>query len=189
VSIDETAEAVLRERWSRSRRHLTMFSVVLPALQLLLCTVIVVMAGDGGVWPTVLLLVPVAIAGMALRLWLRSQAPLDPQTWLPAAFLVAGVQLLSVAVPAHGIATRSTPDALAGPAVLFFLCWLVGVATCVSAQRASRALLTPLVAELGSADLRLTLAVRAEVTGPELVSARIVADLVRRQALWLQGNL
>lgn len=176
MSLDEAAKAVLRERWSRSQRHITMFSVALPALQLLLCTMIVVLVDDGDIWPAMLLLVPVAVAAVALRLWLRHQTPLDPQTWLPAAFLVVGVQLLSVAVPACGIATSGTSDALTGPAVLFFLCWVVAVATCVSAHRAGRALLTPLVAELGSADLRLTLAVRAAVTGPELVSARIVVE-------------
>lgn len=153
-----------------------MFSAVLPTLQLLLCTVIVATASGGGVWPAMLLLVPVAIAAVALGLWLRHQAPLYPQTWLPAVFLVVGVQLLSVAAPAYGIATSNTPDALTGPAVLFFLCWVVAVATCVSAHRAGRALLTPLVAELGSADLRLTLAVRAAVTGPEPVSARFVLE-------------
>ncbi|MDX8034885.1 hypothetical protein SK803_32110 [Lentzea sp. BCCO 10_0856] len=83
--------------------------------------------------------------------------------WLPAAFLAVGVQLLSVAVPAYDIATSRTPDALTGSAILFFLSWVVAVATCVSAHRASRALLTPLVAELGSADLRLTLPVRLHV--------------------------
>lgn len=128
-------KAALRERWSRSHRHITMFSVVLPALQLLLCTVIVVMAGDGGIWPAAIPLVPVAIAAVALRQWLRRQAPLDPLMWLPAAFLAVGAQLLSVAVPAYGIATSSAPDALAGPAFLFFLCWVVAVATCVFAQR------------------------------------------------------
>jgi hypothetical protein len=176
VSLDEDAEALLRERWSRSQRHITMFSVVLPALQLLLCTVIVVMAGGGGIWPTAIPLVPVAITAVALRQWLRRQTPLDPLMWLPAAFLVAGVQLLSAAVPAYDIATSSTPDALAGPASLFFLCWVVAVATCVSAHRAGRALLVPLAAELGSADLRLRLAVRAAATGPELVSAQIVVE-------------
>lgn len=118
MSLDEDAEAFLRERWSRSQRHITMFSVVLPALQLLLCTVIVVMAGGGGIWPTAIPLVPVAIAAVALRQWLRRQTPLDPLMWLPAAFLVAGVQLLSVVVPANGIATSSTLDAPTGPAIL-----------------------------------------------------------------------
>ncbi|MDX8141484.1 hypothetical protein SK854_05130 [Lentzea sp. BCCO 10_0061] len=176
MSLDEAAEAALRERWSRSQRHITVFSVVLPALQLLLCTMIVVTAGDGSIWPTVISLAPVAIAAVVLRLWLRHQAPLDPQLWRPAAFLAVGVQLLFVAVPAYDIATSRTSDALTGPAILFFLSWAVAVATCVSAHRASRALLTPLVAELGSADLRLTLPVRAAATGPELVSARIVVE-------------
>ncbi|WP_330275913.1 hypothetical protein OG205_10020 [Lentzea sp. NBC_00516] len=144
MSLDEAAEAALRERWSRSQRHITVFSVVLPALQLLLCTMIVVTAGDGSIWPTVISLAPVAIAAVVLRLWLRHQAPLDPQLWRPAAFLAVGVQLLFVAVPAYDIATSRTSDALTGPAILFFLSWAVAVATCVSAHRASRALLTPL---------------------------------------------
>ncbi|MDX8034884.1 hypothetical protein SK803_32105 [Lentzea sp. BCCO 10_0856] len=46
MSLDEAAEAALRERWSGSQRYITVFSVVLPVLQLLLCTVIVVTAGD-----------------------------------------------------------------------------------------------------------------------------------------------
>ncbi|MFS8097459.1 hypothetical protein LFM09_10010 [Lentzea alba] len=176
MSLDEAAESVLRDRWSRSQRHITMFSVVFPALQLALCTVIVVVAGDGGIWPAAIPLVPVVISAVALRQWLRRQAPLDPRMWLPAGFLVVGVQLLSVAIPAYDIATSSAPDGLTGPAVLFLLCWLVAVATCLSAHRAGRVLLTPLVAELGSADLRLTVAVRAAATGPELVSAQIVVE-------------
>ncbi|RDI34379.1 hypothetical protein [Lentzea flaviverrucosa] len=176
MSLDEAAEAALRERWSRSQRHITMFSVVLPALQLPLCTVIVVMAGGGSTWPTAVPLVPVAVAAVALRQWVRRQAPLDPLKWRSAALLAVGVQLLSVAVPAYDIATGHTPDALTGPAILIFLSCVVAAATCVSAHRAGRALLTPLVAELGSADLRLTLPVRAAATGPELVSARIVVE-------------
>ena len=81
MSTDGAAEDVLRERWSRGQRHITIFSVVLPVLQLLLCTVIVLMAGGGEIWPAALPLVPVAIAAVALRQWLRYQAPLDPQTW------------------------------------------------------------------------------------------------------------
>ena len=89
---------------------------------------------------------------------------------------MVGVQQLSIAIPGYGVATGRTLDALTGPAVLFFGSWSVAVATCVAAHRASRALLKPLIAELGSADLRLTLDVRAAVDGPELVSARFVVD-------------
>lgn len=170
------ADAVLRERWSRSQRYITTFSVFLPALQFLLCTAIVMLAGDGIISSAAISLVPIAIAALALRHWLRRQTPLDPSSWLPAAFLVVGVQQLSISVPAYGIATSRTLDALTGLALLFFGSWAVAVATCVAAHRASRALLRPLVAELGSADLRLTLGVRAAVDGPELVSAQIVVD-------------
>ena len=170
------AEAVLRERWSRSQRYITAFSVLLPALQFLLCTAIVMLTGDGLFSVAAVPLVPVALAALALRHWLRRQTPLDPSSWPPAAFLAVAVQQLSIAIPAYGIATARTPDALTGPAVLFFGSWAVAVATCLAAHRASRALLTPLAAELGSADLRLTIEARTAVSGPALVSARIVLD-------------
>ncbi|ANZ40614.1 hypothetical protein BBK82_36045 [Lentzea guizhouensis] len=173
---DEAAEAVLHERWSRSQLHVTMFSLVLPMTQVLLCAAVVAMADEGITWPTAIPLVSTVIAAVALRQLLQHQAPLDPLMWRPAAFLVAGVQLLSGAIPTYGIATTSGPDALTGPAILFLFCWAVAIATCVSAHRAGRALLTPLVPELGSADLRLRLAVRAATTGPERVSAQIVVE-------------
>ena len=135
----------------------------------MLCTAIVMLTGDGIISSAAISLVPIAIAALALRHWLRRQTPLDPSSWQPAAFLVVGVQQLSIAIPAYGIATSRTLDALTGPAALFFGSWAVAVATCVAAHRAGRALLRPLVAELGSADLRLTLEVRAAVNGPELV--------------------
>ncbi|MEV6714592.1 hypothetical protein AB0M48_21450 [Lentzea sp. NPDC051208] len=168
------AEAVLRERWLRGQRYVTAFSVLLPALQFLLCTAIVMLAGDGIFSSAAIALVPIAVAALALRIWLRRQTPHDPSSWLPAAFLVVAVQQLSIAIPAYGIAAGRTLDALTGLTALFFGSWSVAVATCAAAHRASRALLTPLIAELGSADLRLTLEVRAAVNGPELVSAQLV---------------
>ncbi len=176
MSLDEAAEAVLRERWSRSQRYITMFSVVLPGLQLLLCTTIIVLADGEVTWPTALPLIPVAITVVAVRQWLRRQAPVDPSTWIPAAFLTAGVQLLSSAVPAYGIAVSVAAEPQTTPTILFFLCLVVEIATCVSAIRARKILLSPLVAELGSADLRLTLPLRAEDNGPVLVSAEIVVE-------------
>lgn len=168
------ADAVLRDRWSRSRKYITTFSVFLPALQVLLCTAIVVLADGALASPAALPLIPVALAAVALRLWLRREAPLDPSTWLPAASLTAGVQLLSSAIPAYGIATTITAETQTLPIILFFLCLVVAVATCTCAHRAAKALLRPLVAELGSADLRLTLAVRVAAAWPEPVSAQIV---------------
>ncbi|MCX2948831.1 hypothetical protein [Lentzea sp. NEAU-D7] len=170
------AEAVLRERWSRSQRYVTAFSVFLPALQFLPCTAIVLLAGGGIISSAAIALVPIAVAALALRHWLRRQTPLDPSSWLPAAAIAVGAQQLSIAIPGYGIATGRTHDELTGPTVLFFGSWSVAAATCVAAHRASRALLKPLIAELGSADVRLPLDVRAAVSGPELVSAQIVVD-------------
>ena len=108
----------MRERWSRSQRYIAAFSVFLPALQLLLCTAIVMLAGGGISSSAAISLVQVAIAALALRHWLRRQTPLDPSSWLPAAFLLVGVQQLSIAIPAHGIATSRTLDPPTVPAVL-----------------------------------------------------------------------
>ncbi|MEU3648805.1 hypothetical protein AB0E59_35910 [Lentzea sp. NPDC034063] len=167
---------MLRERWSRSRRYITAFSVILPGLQVLLCTAIVMLNEDDIVSSSAIALIPVAIAAVALRQWLRRQAPLDPSVWLLAAAFTAGVQLLSSAIPAYGIATSITSEAQVTPSILFCLCWVVAVATGLSAHLAAQALLVPLVPELGSADLRLTLPVRAVVEGSELVSARITIE-------------
>ena len=59
--------------------------------------------------------------------------------------------------------------------LLFALCWVLAVAMCVSTHRANRTLLTPLVPELGSTDVRLTLAARVQ-PGDGLESAHVVVE-------------
>ena len=165
---------------------MTAFSLVLPAAQALLCALIIALAmatGDGVTWLAAIPLVPTVLAAVALRQWFRRQKPLDPPAWLPSAFAVMGVQLLLGAIPCYGIAVNVTAGATqAAVTGLFLLCWGIAATTCVAAYRAQRTLLTPLVPELGSADIRLALGLRVATSGFDLVSARIVID--RDYAEW-----
>ncbi|MEV6236665.1 hypothetical protein [Lentzea sp. NPDC051838] len=117
--------------------------------------------GAGISWPGVVPLVVSTIAAVVLRRWFRQQAPLDPARWLPATAFAVAAQLLVGAVPTFVVAWTATNGAGRGVAgVLMALCCLLGAGMCWRARRASRTLLTPLVPELGSADVRLTLPLR-----------------------------
>lgn len=177
LSFDPSAESQLRQRWSRSLRQVTRFSLVLPASIVLSCHAIAVVAVlIGAPWPVVVSPVVSALPAVVLRRWFRQQTPLDPGSWLSAAFLTAAAQLVVGAIPTYGIAISSATGASRGVVTLLFaLCWVLATAMCLSAHRANRTLLEPLIPELGSTDVRLSLAARVQ-PGDGLESAHVVVE-------------
>ncbi|MEV6236696.1 hypothetical protein [Lentzea sp. NPDC051838] len=133
---------------------------------------------DGIAWWAMVPLLGAAVPAVVLVWWLRGRGALDPAAWLHAAFLAAGAQLLLGAIPSYGISVSSTPAAIG----IFVLCWVFAAASCLQAHRARRALLEPMVPELGSTQLRLAIAVRFALTAHDLVSAHI--DLDAEEVSW-----
>ena len=179
-STDPDAEAVLRPRWSRARRSLSLSSTLFPGLLVAACATLlgIEAAGPEGVaWWVVVPLLGAAVPAVMFTWWARGNGALDPATWLHAAFLSAGAQLLIGAIPSYGIAVNTS-----GATAIFILCWVFAAASCLQAHRARRALLEPMIPELGATPLRLAIAVRFALTAHDLVSAHI--DLDAEEVSW-----
>jgi len=174
---DVQGESMLRPRWRRVRRLLLASLATLPSVLLTMCVVFLVLTAlgqDGFPWWTVVPVLGAAAPMAAVLWWLRRRGVLEPSAWLASALLTAGGQILLGVIPGFGIAVNSSSGAgkaMAG--VLFALSWAVAATSCLSAHRAHRVLLTPLVPELGATALRIPLAARFAITTPALISARV----------------
>jgi hypothetical protein len=174
--LDPQVEPVLQPRWSITRRHL-MLSMAMPGLVVVLCAVMLALTvgAPGGFpgWASVLLLGALAPA-VAFAWWLRRGGVAEPAGWVRAAVVVPGVQLILGVIPCLGVATTAGSGSGAAVAgVLFALTWVCGAVCVVAARRAQRALLTPIVPELGATAFALTVAVHFVLATPALVSARL----------------
>ncbi|WP_367127596.1 hypothetical protein [Saccharothrix sp. HUAS TT1] len=167
---DPRAAAALQPRWVRTTGLLRWSAVVLPSAVVAICAVFAVVAGAW--WAALPALAAAAVAlGGVLRL--RSRGLAEPPSWLPTAFLVAGGQVLLGVIPGSGLAFSASGGAAAVVGVLFVVAWTCAAASCVTAQRANRALMTPVVPELGATGLTLAVAVRFALAKSDLASARL----------------
>ncbi|MDQ2586743.1 hypothetical protein [Saccharothrix yanglingensis] len=161
---------LLQARWTRARLLLRWSAVVLPWTVAASCAVQAVLAGSW--WaaaPAVGAVLPAAVRTARLR-----HDVLDPPSWLPTAFLVAGGQLLLGAIPAFGWAYSSASGAARTAAGLLFVAvWVCAGTSCALAHRAHRGLLTPVVPALGATGFALVLPVRFALVTPDLASARL----------------
>ena len=135
LSTDPEAEAVLRPRWSRARRSLSLSSTLFPGLLVAACATLlgIQAAGPEGVaWWAMVPLLGAAVPVVMFTWWARGRGALDPAAWLHAAFLSAGAQLFIGAIPSYGIALTTTSGATA----IFGLCWVFAAASCLQAHRA-----------------------------------------------------
>lgn len=190
TTADARVDRVLRPRWHLARTRLLWSAVVLPFTVVAICLVFLTLATGARGWAAVPVLgaaVPAAVG--ALRL--RGRGVTDPPSWLPTAFLVAGCQLLFGVIPGFGIAVNTATGAAAGVAyALFASAWPCAAGSCLAAHRAHRALLTPLVPELGATGFHLSVPARIAITAPAPVSASIAIDTdgVRWSARFHKGR-
>ncbi|MEU4804985.1 hypothetical protein [Actinosynnema sp. NPDC023587] len=168
---DPQAAAVLAGRWSRVRRLLSIAALVVPGLLAVVCLVFFVLSGLRW-WAAMSAVVAVGIAG-ALAWWLR-RAVLEPPGWTGAVGLCVGCQLLLGCIPGYGAAANAASTlARASAGVLFAVCWVAAGVAVLVAHRAQRALMVPVVADLGATPFVVALSVRFAITTPDLVSARV----------------
>lgn len=173
---DQRAWLALRPRWERARRDLTV-SLAMPCTIVVLCAVMLGMIATGPgryPWPVVALLFGAVAPAAGYAWWLRGRGMVAPSGWPKVAFVVCGVQVLLAAIPCVGVAAGTASAAgqvVAG--LSFTLCWVCLVVSTVAARRAVKALLSPLVPELGATAFTFAVGVRFALTAPELISARL----------------
>ncbi|PWW61843.1 hypothetical protein [Actinokineospora spheciospongiae] len=153
-------EPGLAVRWRRSRALLAAAFGWVPGAVVLAC-VAMALVGDRpvGWWsvlPVVGALVP-AVVPLAVRV--------DPPSWAKVAWLGAAGSLVLGAFPAYGVA--------GGVAALpfFLVAWVALPTGFLLGRGAYRALMLPLVAELGSTDLEVRVGVRIAVEHADLITA------------------
>lgn len=184
---DPGAEAVLRPRWARARRLLSL-SVAMPWLVALACAATSALASAG--WWSALLVAGAVLPAVGHALAVRHDV-LRPASWVRHAFLASGVQFLVGVIPCLGVAANAPSGAgRVSSGVLFVLALVCGAVSVVAARRALTALLAPLVPELGATPFRLTVGVRYAVTAPAPVSAHLDIDVDRIgwRARWHRGR-
>jgi hypothetical protein len=167
---------MLRPRWQGARRQL-LLSVTMSGLVVVLCASMLGLTASGPEgflwWATVLLAGALAPAG-AFVWWIARSGVLEPASWLRAAFIVSGTQLLVGVIPCLGVAINASSGAAGAVAgSLFPLTWVCGAVCAVTAHRAHRMLIVPMVPELGATAFRLAVALRYAITAPALISARL----------------
>ncbi|WP_158854779.1 hypothetical protein [Saccharothrix deserti] len=169
--VDPRAVGVLQHRWTHTRTLLLWSVVVLPGTMALICVVFAALAGTP--WAVLPALAAAAMAS-GFAWWLRRRGLAEPPSWLSTSFLVSGGQLLLGVIPGGGLAMSSASGGgQAAAVVLFALAWACAASSCLTAHRAHRSLMTPVVPELGATDFTLSIAVRFAITTADLASARL----------------
>ncbi|MER7011267.1 hypothetical protein ABT324_07550 [Saccharopolyspora sp. NPDC000359] len=174
MSVTAPPGSQLAPRWRRGRLLLLLALTVVPLLVTGCCAAMAAIAMAGGSGPWALLPAAGALVLVAVQTgWLVHSGSSDPSNALKVAFLAGGATVLVGLIPSFGLAGTGLAGALLGLGLVLV------VVSCVLASRGHRTMLQPLVPELGSVPVRLRLAARFALDGPDLVSASLLIDVDR----------